>query len=88
MRLARRALPLAIGIAGLIMSARALSSELTLWALLLLSFALLLLLFSLVRPMFVNRARSGRARSGLPSKYERVQDPWRALSAGQDPTDE
>lgn len=88
MRWLKRVLPLAIGITGLIISARALSTELTLWALLLLLSALLLLLFSLARPMFAKRVRGGRARSGLPSKYERVEDPWRALSAGRDPTEQ
>ena len=88
MRLLRKVLPLTTGIVGLMISARALSTELTLWALLLLVVALVLLLFSLARPMFAQRVRGGRARSGLPSKYERVQDPWRALSAGQDPTEQ
>ena len=88
MHLVKRVLPLAISIAGLVISARALAGELTLWALILLLFSLLLLLFSLARPMFAKRGESGRKRSGLPSKYERVQDPWRALSAGQDPTEQ
>ncbi len=88
MRILKSAVSLAIGLVGLVISARALNSELSLWALLLLFCASLLVLITLLRPLFVRRSRGKQKSSGLPSKYERVQDPWRALSAGQDPTKE
>lgn len=83
-RLLKLLLPLAASIIGIAVSARFLSEELSIGALLLLLLSLLLLLFALLRPLFIRR---GRARSGLPSRYERIPDPWRALDKGKDPTD-
>jgi hypothetical protein len=40
-------------------------------------------LILIIRPLY---ARRGSRRSGLPSRYERVKDPWRALDKGEDPT--
>lgn len=88
MAIVKRATPFLLGALGVFIAARALVSELTLWALLLLVISILILLVAIARPLFVKRGGKGRARAGLPSKYERVEDPWRALSAGRDPTDQ
>ena len=88
MRVLKSLAPALLGIVGIIISARALEVELHVWALILLLLSLLLVLISLMRPMFTRRVRGGKKRSGLPSKYEREQDPWRSLSAGRDPTEQ
>lgn len=72
---------------GIIIAAQSLSQALQVWALLLLVLSLTSLLLALIAPLFIKRMRGGRKRSGLPSRYERVKDPWRALSAGEDPTE-
>lgn len=79
--------PISLGCIGLGISAKALVGELTTWALLLFISSLVVLLVMLLRPLFIKRNRGSVKSSGLPSKYERVRDPWRALSAGQDPTE-
>lgn len=88
MRFVKIVTPALIGITGIIIAARSLEVELHFWALILLLISLLLVLISLVRPMYAKRVRGGRKRSGLPSKYERMEDPWRSLSAGHDPTEQ
>jgi hypothetical protein len=88
MRLAKILLPALLGILGIVIAARSLAETLQSWSLILLLLSSLLLLISLVRPMFTNRVRGGKKRSGLPSKYERERDPWRSLSAGRDPTEQ
>lgn len=88
MRLAKIALPALLGIVGIVISARSLTQAPELWALSLLLLSSLLIIVSLIRPLFTNRGRGGKKRSGLPSKYERERDPWRSLSAGRDPTEE
>jgi hypothetical protein len=72
---------------GIIIAAESLSQALQVWALLLLALSLTSLLLALIAPLFIKRMRGGRKRSGLPSRYEREKDPWRALSAGEDPTE-
>ncbi|MFM7499284.1 MAG: hypothetical protein ACKO3U_00975 [Actinomycetota bacterium] len=72
---------------GIIIAAQSLSQALQVWALLLLALSLTSLLLALIAPLFIKRMRGGRKRSGLPSRYEREKDPWRALSAGEDPTE-
>lgn len=72
-----------LSLVALVISTRNLALKLELWSLSMLVIALMLLTVIAVRPMF--RKRAGR-RSGLPSRYERVEDPWRALDKGQDPT--
>ncbi|MBM3703459.1 MAG: hypothetical protein FJW54_00110 [Actinobacteria bacterium] len=72
---------------GIIIAAQSLSQALQVWALLLLALSLTSLLLALIAPLFIKRMRDGRKRSGLPSRYEREKDPWRALSAGEDPTE-
>jgi len=72
---------------GIIIAAESLSQALQVWALLLLALSLTSLLLALIAPLFIKRMRDGRKRSGLPSRYEREKDPWRALSAGEDPTE-
>ncbi|MFM8254281.1 MAG: hypothetical protein ACKN9O_03535 [Actinomycetota bacterium] len=72
---------------GIIIAAQSLSQALQVWALLLLALSLTSLLLALIAPLFIKRKRGGRKRSGLPSRYEREKDPWRALSAGEDPTE-
>ena len=47
--------------------------------------ALIAVVALLLRPLFVRR---GARRAGLPSRYERVRDPWRALDKGEDPTED
>lgn len=70
-------------IAALIISMRHLAIALELWSLIVFAGALIVLLIIALQPLF--RRRSGR-RTGLPSRYERVIDPWRALDKGEDPT--
>lgn len=83
MRIIKVIAPIALALGGIVLSARLLSHELSTGALALLALSLTLLFASLIRPMFIRR---GRNRAGLPSRYERVKDPWRALDAGEDPT--
>jgi tellurite resistance protein TehA-like permease len=83
MRIIKWILPALVAVTGITLSARALANELLLWALILLIFSILLLLFTLLRPLFIRRGRRG---SGLPSRYERLPDPWRTLDKGKDPT--
>ncbi len=73
---------------GALIAAQSLSQALQAWALLLLMLSLTSLLLALIAPLFMRRMRGGRKRSGLPSRYEREKDPWRALSAGEDPTEQ
>ena len=88
MRVMKFLLPLVLAIIGAFISAQALASELTTWAVLLLLTSTVLAVTLLLRPLFAKRISGSQKRSGLPSKYERIQDPWRALSAGQDPTEQ
>ncbi len=75
-------------ISGILIAAQSLSESLAMWSLLLLFFSLMTLLLAALAPLFLKRIRGGRKRSGLPSRYERERDPWRALSAGEDPTEQ
>lgn len=53
------------------------------WSLSLMFLSLMASLALIIRPLY---SRRGSRRSGLPSRYERVKDPWRALDKGEDPT--
>ena len=88
MRAIKLLLPLSLAVAGIFISSKALASELTAWAALLLLTSTICTVTLLLRPLFTTRKSGNQLRSGLPSKYERTQDPWRALSSGQDPTEE
>lgn len=78
---------IALAISGVFIAAQSLSQALEAWALVLLALSLTTLLLAFLAPLFIKRSRGGRKRSGLPSRYEREKDPWRALSAGEDPTE-
>ncbi|MFZ9926624.1 MAG: hypothetical protein ACO3FB_02395 [Candidatus Nanopelagicaceae bacterium] len=53
------------------------------WSLSLMFLSLMASLTLIIRPLY---SRRSSRRSGLPSRYERVKDPWRALDKGEDPT--
>ena len=54
------------------------------WSLALFMFSLIALVTLVISSLF-RRRKSGK--SGLPARYERVRDPWRALDKGLDPTE-
>lgn len=87
MRSIKFIIAIALSISGVFIAATSLSQALEGWALVLLILSLATLLLAFVTPLFIKRTRGGRKRSGLPSRYEREKDPWRALSAGEDPTE-
>ena len=74
---------LALSISALIFSTQSLARSLEMWSASLMFLALASSLILIIRPLY---ARRGSRRSGLPSRYERVKDPWRALDKGEDPT--
>lgn len=74
---------LLISLVALYLSAQSLGSKLELWSAAVMLCSLLTLAAILIRPLFKRR---GKRSSGLPSRYERVKDPWRALDKGEDPT--
>jgi uncharacterized membrane protein YbhN (UPF0104 family) len=76
---------LIISFISLYFAAQSLSRKLELWSAVVLFCSLLTLAVILVRPLFKKR---DKGRSGLPPRYERVKDPWRALDKGEDPTAE
>jgi|GEM_PF-1595633 len=87
MRSVKVIVAIVLSTSGVIIAAQSLSQALQVWALLLLALSLTSLLLALIAPLFIKRMRGGGKRSGLPSRYEREKDPWRALSAGEDPTE-
>lgn len=85
MRKGKNVALLIIALLALIFASRNLSERLELWSVALALLSLITLVVLLLRPLF---ARRGAKRAGLPSRYERVKDPWRALDKGEDPTAE
>jgi membrane protein implicated in regulation of membrane protease activity len=74
---------LLISFISLYFAAQSLGRKLELWSAAVMLCSLLTLIAVLLRPLFKRR---GKRSSGLPSRYERVKDPWRALDKGEDPT--
>lgn len=76
---------LLLALLALLFASRNLSERLEVWSAVLAFVALATVVALLLRPLFVRR---GARRAGLPSRYERVRDPWRALDKGEDPTED
>lgn len=76
---------LLLALIALLFASRNLSEHLEVWSVVLALVALITVVALVLRPLFVRR---GARRAGLPSRYERVSDPWRALDKGEDPTED
>ena len=73
-----------VPLAVLLFSGANLARTLEWWSLALFMFSLIALATLVISSLF-RRRKSGK--SGLPARYERVRDPWRAMDKGLDPTD-
>ena len=70
--------------AVLLFSGANLARTLERWSLALFVLSLIALVSLVISSLF-RRRKSGK--SGLPARYERVRDPWRAMDKGLDPTE-
>ena len=73
-----------VPLAVLLFSGANLARTLEWWSLALFMFSLIALATLVISSLF-RRRKSGK--SGLPARYQRVRDPWRAMDKGLDPTD-